>query len=430
MAMAFLFIVLFIGIFAGVPIAFCLGGASIITMALFSNVDTIVSAQLAVTGLDSFALLAVPFFTLAGDLMSSGGISRRIVSLAKCFVRKAAGSLAMITVGACAFFAALSGSGPATVSAIGTMMIPEMVKEKYDKTWATAITCCGGVIGPIIPPSIPMVLYGVIANCSIGEMFVAGIVPGLLIAAALCVYSYFSCKKSGFGADAEVAHEDDKGLWATFKDSFAAILTPLIILGGIYSGVFTPTEAAIVACIWAIFAGVFIYKELTLKTFFEATKRAALTTSTGLICIACATSFGYMLTTMQMPAKFASFLLSVTDNKYVIILLILGFLLVIGCFIDNVTSVTILAPILIPIVTRLGYSLTHFGVFMTIALAIGFVTPPYGANLFVASGITGISVAQISKKLVPMIGVLVICLLLVTFIEPISMWLPSVAYGK
>ena len=436
MAMTFLFIVLFAGIFSSVPIAFCLGGASVLTMALFTPLDTVVTAQLAVTGLDSFSLLAVPFFTLAGDLMSSGGISKRIVNMMKGLIKNTIGSLAMITTAACAFFAALSGSGPATVSAIGTMMIPEMVKEKYDKAWATAITCCGGVIGPIIPPSIPLVLFGVIANCSIGELFMAGVVPGLLIAVLLCIYSYFSCKKNGYGLQVnegpaeEIQEEEKLTFWQSLKDSLAALITPLIILGGIYAGVCTPTEAAIVACVWSIIAGVFIYKELTLKAFIEAVKKSALTTATGLICIACATSFGYLLTTQQLPAKFAAFLFNISDNKYVIILIILAFLLILGCFIDNVTAVTILTPMLIPIVTGLGYNLVHFGVFMTVALAIGFVTPPYGANLFVATGITGVPITKISRKIIPMLGVLLICLLLITFIPQISMWLPGIAYNK
>lgn len=436
MAMIVLFAILFAGIFATVPIAYCLGGAAIIAMALFTPIDTVVAAQLAVTGLDSFSLLAVPFFTLAGDLMSFGGISKRIVRLMKSLIKNIVGGLAMVTTAACAFFAALSGSGPATVSAIGTMMIPEMVKEKYDKAWATAITCCGGVIGPIIPPSIPLVLFGVIANCSIGELFLAGVTPGILIAVALCVYSFFSCKKNGYGIKdtneitvvEEANTEPEMGFWRTLWDTLPALLTPVIILGGIYTGIFTPTEAALVACVWSIIAGVFIYKELSFKTFYESVKKSALTTATGLICIACATSFGYLLTTLQLPSKFATLLLGVSSNKYLIILLILAFLLVLGCFLDNVTAVTILTPMLVPIVTSLGFELVHFGLFMTVTLAIGFVTPPYGANLFVATGITGVPITKISKKIFPMIGVLILCLLIIVFVPQIAMWLPNVAY--
>jgi len=429
MVLVVLFVILFAAIFLTVPIGVSLGGATILTMGLFTKMDTVVAAQLGVTGLDSFTLIAIPFFILAGELMSTGGISRRIVNMAHCFVRNLTGGLAIITTFACTFFAAISGSGPATVSAIGSMMIPEMEKEKYDKAWATAITCCGGIIGVIIPPSIPFVLYGVITGCSIGELFVAGVIPGLLICAVLCVYSFIACKKNGYGVDVEVNRENEKGLWATFKDSFAALLTPAIILGGIYAGIFTPTEAAIVANVWALIAGKFIYKELSWQMLKTALKNTALTTSSCLFTIACATSFGYLLTTMQVPAKFAAFMLSVSNNKYVIMLMLLAFLLVIGCFMDNITSMTILTPIFVPIVTSCGYTLTHFGVFMTVALAIGFVTPPYGANLFVASGITGLSVPQISKKILPMIGVLILCLLVITFVPAITMWLPGVAYN-
>ena len=424
-----LFVLLFAAIFLTIPIGAALGGATAITMAMFTKMDNIVVSQLAVTGLDSFTLLAIPYFILAGELMSTGGISRRIVNMAHCFVKNISGGLAIVTTIACTFFAAISGSGPATVSAIGSMMIPEMEKDHYEKAWATAITCCGGIIGVIIPPSIPFVLFGVITGCSIGELFMAGIGPGLFICIALCIYSVIACKKEGFGTQAgETPTREDRGLWVTFKDSFAALLTPLIILGGIYAGIFTPTEAAIIANVWAIIAGKFIYKELGWTEFKKALKNTALTTSSCLFTIGCATSFGYLLTTLQVPTKFANFMLSITDNKYIIMLMILAFLLVIGCFMDNITSMTILTPILVPIVTGLGYSLTHFGVFMTVALAIGFTTPPYGANLFVASGITGLTVPQITKRIFPMIGLLIFCLLVITFVPALSMALPALLY--
>ena len=431
MLLVALFVLLFAAIFLTIPIGISLGGATLISMTAFTKMSSDVLAQLAVTGLDSFTLLAIPYFILAGELMSTGGISRRIVNMAHCFVKNLAGALAIITTCACMFFAAISGSGPATVSAIGSMMIPEMEKDHYDKAWATAITCCGGIIGVIIPPSIPFVLFGVITGCSIGELFIAGVVPGLLIGAALCVYSFFVCKREGYGEKQEGDEERQQAsLWETFKDSLAALLTPLIILGGIYAGIFTPTEAAIVANVWAIFAGKFIYKELTMETLITAVKNTALTTSSCLFTIACATGFGYLLTTLQVPAKFAAFLLSTTSNTYLIIFMLLVFLLIIGCFMDNITSMTILTPIFVPIVTQCGYSLTHFGVFMTVALAIGFVTPPYGANLFVASGITGLSVPQISKKILPMIGLLLIMLLIITYVPVISMGLPNLIYNK
>ena len=431
MVLVVLFVLLFAAIFLTIPIGISLGGATLISMISFTKMSPDVLAQLAVTGLDSFTLLAIPYFILAGELMSTGGISRRIVNMAHCFVKNLAGALAIITTCACMFFAAISGSGPATVSAIGSMMIPEMEKDHYDKAWATAITCCGGIIGVIIPPSIPFVLFGVITGCSIGELFIAGIVPGLLIGAALCAYSWWFCKKNGYGERLENEEpREQMSLWDTFKDSFAALLTPLIILGGIYAGIFTPTEAAIVANVWALIAGRFIYKELDWHTLITALKNTALTTSSCLFTIACATGFGYLLTTMQVPAKFAAFLLGATSNTYLIILMLLIFLLIIGCFMDNITSMTILTPIFVPIVQQCGYSLVHFGVFMTVALAIGFITPPYGANLFVASGITGLTVPQISKKIMPMIILLVVLLMIITFIPGISMGLPGLIYNK
>ena len=424
-----LFLIFAVCVLIGVPISMSLGIGSLAAVALGNlGVSPAVIAQRVFGGLQSTSIMAIAFFILAGNLMAGGGISRRIVNFANCLIGNIRGGMSVALVIACAFFAALSGSAPATVVAIGSMLYADMVKQGYPEDRTAGLLVIAGGLGPVIPPSIIMVLYCTLTGASVTNMFSQGMVIGILIMIVLILEALYYAHKEKW-PKAETKHSVGE-IGKIFLEAVPALLTPVIILGGIYAGIFTPTEAAIVANVWAILAGKFIYHELTWASLKTALKNTALTTSSCLFTIACATSFGYLLTTMQVPAKFAAFMLSVSHNKYVIMLMLLGFLLVIGCFMDNITSMTILTPIFVPIVQKCGYSLTHFGVFLTVALAIGFVTPPYGANLFVASSITGLSVPQISKKILPMIGVLILCLLLITFVPQISMWLPNMTYNK
>lgn len=429
MEMLLLFAILFFCITISVPIGVSLGLATLITMIITSKIPVIMIAQNCFTALDSFPLMAIPFFILAGNLMSFGGISRRIVELANCMVGKVIGGLGIITVAASAFFAAISGSGPATVSAIGSMMIPEMEKSGYDKGFATALTCASGTIGVIIPPSIPFVIYGVITGASIGELFLAGVVPGIFIAAVLIGVCYFVSKKRGYGKiEAVESSFEKKSIGKTFLSSFWALLTPVIILGGIYGGIFTPTESAVVAIIYSIIVGKFVYHELTIQIFLDAVKDTAITTGICLFTIGLSMAFASYLTMQQIPNKVAESILALTDNPFLILLLINCFLLLVGLFIDNISSMTILTPIFLPVVVKCGIAPVHFGIFMTIALAIGFITPPYGANLFVATGITGLKINEISKPILPFLAALIVCLLLITYFEPLSMALPGLIY--
>ena len=368
------------------------------------------------SGLDSFPLMAIPFFMLAGNLMKSGGISRRILDFADAVVGWVTGSVGMVTVVASMFFAALSGSSPATVTAIGGITIPEMKEEGYDPAYATAITAAAGTIGVIIPPSIPFVIYGVAAQCSISDLFLAGIIPGILIGVVLMIVNYVTAKKHGFGHTKKF-HAGH--LLRTLGDSIWALLVPVIILGGIYGGIFTPTESAVAAILYSIFVGVFIYHELDLKSILEAFKETALINGQTTFLVGISMAFARFLTMSQVPGTLAKGILGIS-NPIAILLVINLFLLVVGCFIDNISSTVILTPILLPIVAGIGMSPIQFGIVMTVNLAIGFITPPYGCNLFFASAISNVSVVDIAKKILPMIGVMLIVLMALTFIPALS----------
>jgi len=410
-----------------IPIGVGIGLATIITMLLTSDIPVILVTQNAFATLDSFPLLAIPFFILAGNLMYHCGISRRLVDFADSLIGWVSGGLALVTVLASMFFAAISGSGPATVSAIGSFMIPEMKGKKYPAGFATALTAAAGTIGVIIPPSIPFVIYGVIAGVSVGEMFVAGIIPGILIGIGLMVVAYFSSKKNGYGEQVKVKPTFRRVI-KYFKKAIWALIVPFIVLGGIYGGIFTPTEAAVVAVVYALIIGKFIYKELTIQKIIKSFKDTALINGAAVFPLALSMSFARYITMEQIPVKLAQSLLNISSSKNILVLIIIIFFLIIGCFIDNLSSMIVLTPILLPVMIKFGIDPIHFGVFMCYALAIGFVTPPYGANLFVASGVSGLSVEEISRYIVPFITVLIFCLLLITYIPGISMFLVNLLF--
>lgn len=411
-----LFGTMFLLMVIGSPIAVALGVATMVTMTATTNISLTTMSTACLSGLDSFPLMAIPFFMLAGNLMKSGGISRRILDFADAVVGWVTGSVGMVTVVASMFFAALSGSSPATVTAIGGITIPEMKEEGYDPAYATAITAAAGTIGVIIPPSIPFVIYGVAAQCSISDLFLAGIIPGILIGVVLMIVNYVTAKKHGFGHTKKF-HAGH--LLRTLGDSIWALLVPVIILGGIYGGIFTPTESAVAAILYSIFVGVFIYHELDLKSILEAFKETALINGQTTFLVGISMAFARFLTMSQVPGTLAKGILGIS-NPIAILLVINLFLLVVGCFIDNISSTVILTPILLPIVAGIGMSPIQFGIVMTVNLAIGFITPPYGCNLFFASAISNVSVVDIAKKILPMIGVMLIVLMALTFIPALS----------
>lgn len=408
-------------LFLSVPIGIALGSATLVTIIYGGTMPLEFLAQGLVTSVDSFPIMAVPFFILAGEIMSKGGVSERLFHVANAIVGNKTGGFAIATIITCLFFAAISGSGPATVAAIGGIMIPAMVRQGYDKRFATAVVCAAGSLGVIIPPSIPMVMYGVVGSVSIGNMFIAGIVPGILVAIGLIIWTYIYSRKKGYrGLDEKTTFIGFlKAVW----EAKWALLIPIIILGGIYGGIFTPTEAAVVAVVYGFIAGGLLYRELKLKDLPKIIADSALTTATVLIIVGTATAFGRVLTIEQIPKKVTEAMLSISDSRIVIILLITLLLLLVGCFMDTLAAIIILTPLLMPIAISLGIDPVHFGIVMVVNLAIGFITPPLGVNLFVGSGISGLSIEELSKAIVPFFITMIITLLFITFMPQLSLFL-------
>ncbi len=409
------------------PVGIALGIASICTI-IYSG-DLLVSylSQSLVTATDSFPLMAIPFFILAGDLMGKGGISKRLIDVASVFVGRHTGGLAIVTIIVCMFFAAISGSGPATVAAIGGIMIPAMINKGYDKNFSSGLNATAGSIGVIIPPSIPMVMYGVSTSVSISTMFLAGFVPGALIGTILIVYSYFTSRKMGYKGDQVVYSAREK--WNAVYEAKWSLLVPVIILGGIYGGIFTPTEAAAVAVIYGFVIGVFVHKDLKLSELPEVIASSALTTATVMIIVGTATTFGRILTLEQIPIMIANAISSFSSNPYIVLFLINILLLFVGCFMDTTAAIIILSPILLPVALAIGVDPIHFGIIMVTNLAIGFITPPLGVNLFVACGVAKSPLEDVVKGVIPFFVCMLVALTLITVFPEISLTLPRL-YGK
>ncbi len=409
----------------GLPIAIVLGLAAFIALWFCSLMPITLVPQQMFTAVDSFPLLAIPLFMIAGALMEFGGISRRLIRLANSMVGHLTGGLALVAIITCMFFAAISGSGPATVAAIGGIMIPAMQEAGYDKGYAAAVMALAGAIGIIIPPSIPMVTFAVMSNVSISGLFTAGFFPGIVVGLSLMICAWWIAKKKGYGKQEQTVKASAKERIEAFKEAFWAILMPVIILGGIYGGIFTPTEAAAVACFYGLLVGTVIYRELKLKDIPKVLTNAAVTTAMIMLIIATAKVFGWIMTSERIPDAVARTMMSWSENKYVILLIINLMLLVVGCFMETNAALIILTPIFLPIVVALGVNPIHFGIIMIVNLAIGMSTPPLGVNLFVACGINKISIERISKAAVPFLIFNILALLLITYIEPISMILPK-----
>ncbi|QGH36184.1 TRAP transporter large permease subunit [Gracilibacillus salitolerans] len=417
-----LFVSFIIFMLVRVPIGFSLGLACLVTIFYTGSVSPQYLVQGLVTSADSFPLMAIPFYILAGEVMAQGGISKRLFGFAKIFVGNITGGLAIATVITCIFFAAISGSGPATVAAIGGMVIPLMVKQGYDKKFATAIIVAAGTIGVIIPPSIPMVIYGVSASASIGDMFMSGIIPGLIVGLLLILYSYFYAKYHNYGKDVQTF--SFQRLWNELKEAAWSLAMPVIILGGIYGGIFTPTEAAVVATVYGLIIGVFVYRELNLTKLYSVFKASSLTTAVILIITGTATFFGRILSIENIPETVATALTSLSDNRTVLLLLIILFLLFVGTFMDVIASIIILTPILLPVATEIGIDPIHFGIILVVSLAIALITPPIGGSLFVGIGISRLSIWELSKAVVPMFFLMILALVIVAFLPQVNLLLP------
>jgi len=425
MLAATIFISLFVLLLMSVPIGICLGLATMIAMLFVDGTPPMVLlARSVVTGADSFPLIAVPLFILAGDLMQHGGMSRRLVSFANALIGHIHSGLAYVNVLACVFFAAISGSSPATVAAIGSNMIPEMEKVGYSRRFSGALTASSGMIGVMIPPSIPFIIYGVTAEVSIGKLFLAGIIPGVLFAVMFMFVARLLLRK-----DTDVQESTTEfstvGVWKSFRESIWALLVPVIILGGIYSGAFTPTEAGAVAVVYAAIIGIFVYGDIRLRDLPNVLAGSAKTSGTILVLVIMATAFGRLITLARIPAELSTSITSLSDNPIIILLLINLLLLVIGMFMETISSIIIMTPILLPVATALGVDPIAFGVILTVNLAIGFCTPPLGVNLFVASSISGVSIEQLSKAILPFFVGMLVLLMLITYVPAISLALPS-----
>ena len=361
-------------------------------------------------GLDSFPLLAVPMFVLSGIIMAKGGISKKLFDVFAYFLGKFTAGMPCAVIVTCLFYGAISGSAPATVAAVGSMTIPILTTLGYDLTFSTAIVAVAGGLGVIIPPSIPFIMYGMASGASVSDLFLAGIVPGLMIGLLLMVYAVYHCKR--YGEDKEKIHAEvkvlhDKGLLCVLKESFFALLSPVIILGCIYSGVASPTEAAVISVFYALIISLFVYRSIRIRDIWS-------------ILVEASTAFSRVLTLMQVPQTVSEFILNNFHSPVAILLIINVFLLIVGMVMDTTPAILILTPILLPIVQAIGMDPIQFGVIMVVNLAIGFVTPPIGVNLFVASSLTEVPVMQIAKKAMPMIGFFLAALLLITFIPAIS----------
>ncbi len=420
-----LLLLIFIGVlFLNVPIAFALGVAAMAVMYFCGTFSLDFMAQISFNAADSFTLLAVPFFVLAGDIMVAGGISNRLVKFGTVMLSSTRGALGMITVFVSMIFAAISGSGPATVAAVGGILLPSMIARNYDKAFAGTLAAAAGSLGPVIPPSLCMIMYGVVVGVSITDLFLGGMLPGILRGVSLRLYTHRAAVRHGYG-ETPVRHTGREKLRALNEGKWS-LLVPVIILGGIYTGVFTPTESAVIACDYALFIGIFVYRELSFKDIPRILINTTLTSGTMIIILACAAAFGKVLTMERIPAMIAAALLGVTDNVFVILLLINVFLLLVGMLMESLAAIIILAPLLITIVKPLGVDPLHFGIIMTMNLSIGMFTPPVGVNLFVASRIGNIPIENMFKWVLPMVATLVTVLLLVTFIPGIATFLPGI----
>lgn len=425
-----LFGILVILVLFNVPIAIALAAASLLVVLIEGSVPLSLFIQTSFSSMDSFPLIAIPFFILAGDIMSRGGMAKRLVDFIQSIVGSLTGSLGIITIIASFIFAAISGSGAATVASIGAILIPYMLKSGYAPGYAASISASAGALGPIVPPSIVFILYAVMSNTSISDLFISGIIPGILVAIALLIVNYFICKKEGFGSLKVALEEKEKvGFWKALNEAKWALLAPILILGGIYGGIVTPTEAAVVAVVYSLIICIFFYKEINFNDFIGIFLKSAHTSGSVLIFVSAASFFGQILSIERIPQFLADTLASWTTNPLIILLLINIFLLIVGMFMETVAAVLIFVPLLLPIVIPLGIDPIHFGMIVCLNLSLGLITPPLGINLFIGSNIANVPFERTFKYVAPIFGALLIVLLIITYVPSITLFLPNLLGG-
>ena len=406
----------------GASIGVGLALSSAIVLYAIIDMPLIVVVQRMFTSVDSFSFMAVPFFMLAGAFMSAGGVTKRIVDFSMALVGALAGGLALVVAVAGMFFAALSGSSAATTAAIGSAMIDEMEKRGYPRSFAAAVVASGGTVGIVIPPSITMVVYGSIANTSIADLFLGGFAPGILMGLSMCLVSWIIAKKQGYKGEGQFSI---MRALRSFRECFWALMMPVIILGGIYGGIFTPTEAAAVAAVYGALVGFFVYRELALKDIPKTLLSAAYNTTMIMFVVGAANVFGWILTNAQVPHALAQNFTHLTNSPIVFLMLVNVLLLFIGTLINASAAVVILTPILLPVALSMGIDPMFFGVLMVVNLAIGCITPPVGLDLFIVSSITGISIDKVTAKVMPYLLILLVDLVILTYIPSIITFLPN-----
>ena len=395
---SFLFCVFFLFLIMGVPIAISLGVASICTLLVGTHMPLLILPQKIYNGVNSFPYMAIPLFLLAGNIMAEAKISERLVALAQLFVGRFPGGLAHVSTGACAFFGAISGSAPATTAAIGTIMIPSMEKRGYNKAFSAAVVAASGPLGLIIPPSLTMVVFGVMSGASIGTLFLCGIIPGILISLVIMLVNYVIAKKKGLVSEKPIPLSEAGHI---LRESVLALLMPFIILGGIYSGVFTATESAAVACLYGLIIGLFVYRTIRWKALCRIFVQTAENSALILFLMGTANFFGFLITTQQVPQHLAQFIIGFTDSKVLVMFLVLIMLLLLGTFLDNVAALVLFVPTMVGVVQSLHIDMIFFGVFTIIALAVGQFTPPVGLNLFIASNIAQVKFESVVREIIP-----------------------------
>lgn len=408
-----------------VPIAVAIGLAAIFGIQVMGAINPIIIGQQLYVVLDKFPLVAIPFFILAGNLMDTGGISRRLIGFARVLVGNTQGGLAATCVVACMIFAAVSGSSTATTFAIGAVMIPALVAAGYPRPWAASLQATSAELGVIIPPSIPLILFGVAADVSIGELFIAGFGPGFLIAGALIAYVLVWTRMTGHGKADTSADVDP---WPAFKSAVWALLMPVVVLGGIYGGVVTPTEASAIAVAYALIIGMFVHRELKWRDLLPVLEKSVISSVAILFIIAWAGLFAFIINREGVPAAIGAWLVTVIDSGMMFLLVVNLVLFVIGMFIEGAAAIIVLAPILVPVAKSFGIDPVHFGIIMVVNLAIGFITPPFGINLFAACTVARISVQKIFAPTIAFIAVVLSCLMLITYFPFIALALRDLVY--
>ena len=409
-----------------VPIAISIGLAAMGGVAI-AGLPWLVIAQQMYAALDKFPLAAIPFFILAGNLMEAGGISERLVDFAKSLVGGVQGGLAMACVITCMIFAAVAGSSVATTFAVGAILIPAMVRHGYPAPFAASLQATAAELGVIIPPSIPMILFAVSTDTSTGELFIAGVLPGMLIAAALMAYVWFYARRHGYGLQ---DGQQRLAVWPSLRRAWLALLMPVIILGGIYGGVFTPTEASVVAVVYALVVGMLVYRRISVRGLSVTLHRSAISTAAIMFIIANAGLFAFLITRAGVPDAIGRWLEAVLQSPAMFLLGVNAALFIIGMFIETSAAIIVLAPILAPVAMHFGVDPVHFGLIMVVNLAMGMITPPFGVNLFAACTVARISLDRIVGHLLPFVGVILVCLLIITYVPSLSLGLRDLVYAK